>query len=80
MTRQSILNQIQDVFCSVFEQAELTINENTTANDIEKWDSLTHIVLVVEIEKIFDLKFLSSEMTSWKSVGEMIDSIESKID
>lgn len=79
MTRTEILKQIQDVFRDVLKQEDLMLNENSSANHIEKWDSLTHIILVVEIEKKFELKFLASEMTGWKNIGEMIDSISQKL-
>ena len=59
--------------------AKIEISEETSAADIEGWDSLTHIILIVETEKKFNVKFNSKEISNWKNVGEMILSIESKI-
>jgi acyl carrier protein len=77
MERSNILKGINDVFFDVIDE-ELSIIETTTANDVEEWDSLTHIQLVVGIEKLFKIRFTSSEIQSWKDVGEMIDCIEQK--
>lgn len=79
MSREEIISKIQDVFRDVFDNEEITVSESTSANDIEEWDSLTNIQLIVSIEHEFGIKFDSEEMTSWANVGEMAASIESKI-
>ena len=53
--------------------------KETTAADVAEWDSLTHIQLVVAVEKRFRVRFGSREILSWKCVGEMLDSIVAKI-
>ena len=79
MSREEIISKIRDVFRDVFDNEEITVSESTSANDIEEWDSLTNIQLIVSIEHEFGIKFDSEEMTSWANVGEMAASIESKI-
>ena len=79
MKRDDILNSVNEVFKDVLDDRNLIINEEDTSNDVDGWDSLTHIMLIVETEKKFNIKFLSTEMISWKNVGDMIDSIRKKL-
>ena len=58
---------------------KLIIKEEYNASDIDEWDSLTHILLVVETEKKLGVKFLSSEIANWKDIGAMISAIQAKI-
>lgn len=70
--------RLQEVFRDVFEDDEIEITEEMTADDIEEWDSLTHIQLVVAIEKEFGFKFTHTETISLKNVGELIALVNSK--
>lgn len=74
-----IINQLNEIFIDVLDLEELNLTRETTAHDIEEWDSLSHIMLIVSIEKKFKLRFTSREIQSWKNVGEMINCIEAKI-
>ena len=67
------------VFQDIFDDDTIIVNENTTSNDIEDWDSLEHINLVVAVEKEFDIKFNMNEVSTMKNVGEMVDIILSRI-
>jgi len=78
MNRTDVFNKVQEVFREVLEDEELIIKEDYNSEDIDDWDSLTHIMLVVEIEKTFNMRFLSSEISNWKDIGAMITAIESK--
>ena len=80
MTREEILKELNEVFQEVFDDESIIVNETTTANDIEDWDSLMHISLVNAVEKAFDVKFEMKDIVSWKNVGEMINTIESEQD
>lgn len=79
MDRQIIMEQIQNIFRDVFDDEELIVADSTSSDDIEEWDSLSHIQLVVAIEKAFGLKLTSKEILSWEDVGEMVDAIHAKL-
>jgi acyl carrier protein len=79
MERTEILKQTTDVFKDVLEDEKIVLQDRTTANDVEEWDSLNHIQLVVAIEKNFNIRFTSKEIQSWSNVGELIDCIKTKI-
>lgn len=78
MDKQNILGQINKIFVSILDNEDIKINESTMANDVDEWDSLTHIQLVVAIEKHFSIRFTSKEIQSWNNVGEMIKCIQEK--
>lgn len=69
------IEQFEELFREVLENDDIELSRETTAHDIDEWDSINHIYLVVEIEKHFGIKFSSSEILQWKNVGEMIDSV-----
>jgi acyl carrier protein len=77
-TREEALTQIIEVFKDVLDDQSITLSESTTASDVEDWDSLNHIQLVVAVEKKFKVRFTSKEIQSWANVGEMITCILSK--
>ena len=79
MENSQILNQLDNVFIDVLDNKDIRLNLNTTADDVDDWDSLNHIQLVVAIEKKFKIRFSSKEIQSWKNVGELVESIHSKI-
>ena len=79
MDRKQVIEQLQAIFCDVFDNDEIEITEDSVAEDIDEWDSLGHIQLVKELEKVFSIKFTSKEIMSWENVGEMIDSILNRI-
>lgn len=79
MQKEEIIKAVQDIFIDVLEDDDIVLNYNTTADDIEDWDSLNNILLIVEIEKKFKLKFKLEEIHSFKNVGEMCDYIFNKV-
>lgn len=79
MTREEAYSKLNEVFRDVFDDESIKVNDATTANDIEDWDSLEHINLVVAVEKCFGIKFNMGEVAKLKNVGEMTDLILSKV-
>lgn len=75
MTRTEVFDRLNQVFKDVFDDDSIVVNDTTTANDIEDWDSLIHITLISEIEDEFDVHFKMKEVTNMKNVGEMVDKI-----
>ena len=70
------LNKLESIFAEVLELNEITLEVGDTADDIEGWDSLNHIYIVVEIEKQFGIKFKSQQILVWKNVGDIIVDID----
>lgn len=79
MNREEVFEQLNDVFRDVFDDGEIVVNEDTTAEDIEDWDSLEHINLIVAVEKKFNIKFTMGEVNKFKNVGEMVDVIITRV-
>lgn len=79
MERNDILARIQEVFRDELEIDDLVLTDETTADDVEEWDSLSHVQLVVALEKAFNIKFTSREILSWDNVGDLVDCIGKKL-
>ena len=79
MEREQMLKQINDIFIDTLDNPSIIISESTTADDVEEWDSLSHILLIVAIEKHFKIRFTSQQIQSWNNVSEMLDCIYQKL-
>ena len=79
MTREEIYAGLDEVFQDVFDDENIHVTAETTANDIEDWDSLEHINLVVAVEAKFGVKFHMNEVVSFKNVGEMVDVLVQRV-
>lgn len=75
MTREYIAEKVQEIFRDIFDDDELVITDETNADDIEDWDSLEHISLIVAMEKEFNMKFDIKQVNKLENVGGMIDLI-----
>ena len=78
MIHEEITGTLKTVFQSVFEESDITITREMTAQDVESWDSLHHIQLISEVERAFKIKFKLREVMGMKSVGDLIDLIDRK--
>lgn len=75
MTREEVFEGLNEVFQDVFDDDTIEVHDETTADDIEDWDSFEHINLIVAIEKKFQIKFKMGEVSKLKDVSEMVDLI-----
>lgn len=75
---KNIYDLLEKVFCDVFDLEDITLNPLTTAADVPGWDSLSHVILIVAIEKEFNFKFNISEMMNMNNLGEMVKIIKGR--
>ena len=78
MEKTQVYSKLITVFREVFDEDELNLTPQTTAEDVDGWDSLSHIRLVLAVSKAFGVKFSASEIGNLKNVGEFADLIEKK--
>lgn len=78
MTRSELLEQINIIFKNTLDNEALVIEETTNANDVDEWDSLSHVLIVVEIEKHFKVRFTSREIRAWKNIRDVLNGLEEK--
>ncbi len=74
-----IMTELNGVFREMFEDESLSISRTTTANDVDGWDSITHMILITAVEKKFGINFSMADLARMNMVGDMADIIEKKI-
>jgi acyl carrier protein len=79
MESTEIYSRLTSVFHEVFDDDEIVARPELTAVDVEEWDSLKHIRLIISVEKAFQIRFAASEISNLKNVGELANLIQSKI-
>ena len=75
MTREEVYERLNAVFADVFDDPDIKVNDETTAADVDGWDSLVHITLIDSVEEEFDISFDMKTIVKLKNVGEMVDVI-----
>jgi acyl carrier protein len=78
MASTEVMSSLTRVFREVFEDETLSLSRSTTAQDVEGWDSLMHINLIVSIEREFKIRFTTREITTLRNVGDLMDLIAGK--
>lgn len=73
-----ILKRVGEIMADTFDLDDLTATRETTAGDVEEWDSLSHVRLIVAIERAFKIKFSNAEIERLRNVGGLVDAIASK--
>jgi acyl carrier protein len=79
MEKSEVISKLTAIFRSVFGDNSLVLNSELTANDVDRWDSLSHMILITEIEKVFSIRFKLKDLNKMRNVGDMIDIIISKL-
>lgn len=79
MERNEIIEKLTLIFRDVFTDTTLVLTNDMTANDVEKWDSLTHMLMINEVESTFGIKFKLKDLNKMKKVENLIDIIEAKL-
>ena len=72
----SITETLNQVFSMVFDDDTIQIRSDMTANDVDGWDSLSHIILITTVESKFDIRFTQKELLRQRNVGDMVADIE----
>lgn len=80
MTKEKIYVSLNEIFCDVFDDNSIVITDDTSAEDVEGWDSLEHVNLIVAIEQFYKIKMTVEEITGIRNVGEMVNIILEKVD
>lgn len=79
MERTEIIEKLTVVFHEVFNDNNIVLRDDMTAAEVEKWDSLTHMLMISKVEQVFQVKFKLKDLNKLKTVGDLIAIIESKL-
>lgn len=79
MERTEIVNRLTPIFRKVFNDESIEVTDNLTANDVAGWDSLSHMLLITEVENAFSIKFKLKDLNKMRNVGDMMDIIMTKL-
>jgi acyl carrier protein len=79
LTREQILEQLTQIFRSVFDDDDIRLSASTNANDIEEWDSLNQIKIILACEHAFKIKLNARKVNTLDNVGQMLDYLESEL-
>jgi acyl carrier protein len=77
--KAEVLSQVRDILADVLDLPDLQVTVETTAEDVEGWDSFNHINIVVAVESKFGIKFHTAEVEELRNVGDLVELIEKKL-
>lgn len=72
MNKVEIIEKLNAIFKEVFDDKSIIINDEMTANDVENWNSLTHMLLISKVEEVFNIKIKLKELNRLKTVGDIV--------
>lgn len=79
MEKQEILTTINAILCDIFNDPSLVITESTSAKNIPRWDSITHVNILMTVERTFKIRFSLGEIKQLRNVGEMVNLVSQKL-
>lgn len=79
MTRENIMLEVQEIFREVFDDEEIVLTEEMSSADLEDWDSIEHINIVLQLEQHFGIKVDMGEMVELNTIGNIVNIIEKKL-
>lgn len=79
MERNEIIAQVNQILISVLNHENFEISETLSATDVDGWDSLSHMIIISEVEKQFSITFKLKELNKMKNMGDMLDLISLKL-
>jgi len=79
MERLEIIEELTGIFREIFNDSTIVLSDSLTADDVATWDSLSHMLLITEIEDKFNIKFKLRELNKMKNVGALISIIQTKL-
>ncbi len=79
MEKREIIERLTAIFCEIFSDNTLVLNDDMTAADVENWDSLTHMMMITKVEEVFGIRFKLRELNKLKNVGDLCQIIMDKL-
>ena len=79
MEHKEVIEKLTQIFREVFSDNAIVLRDDMTADDVERWDSLSHMIMITTVEKEFGIKFKLKDLNKMKQVGDLLSIIESKL-
>lgn len=79
MNRNEIVERLTVIFRKVFNDSSIIITDTLSAEDVDTWDSLSHMLMISEVEKEFGVKFKLKDLNKMKQVGDLVSLIETRL-
>ena len=79
MTEAEVLQKLNEIFRDLFDLPDLELAYSMSADDIDEWDSVNHVMLVVQIEREFKIRFHTAEVEEMKNVGDLVELVLGKL-
>ncbi|MBQ0733113.1 acyl carrier protein [Aquimarina celericrescens] len=79
MSREEILSKVKEAFITVLEHDNFELRDETTADDVDGWESVTHMMIITEVEKSFGIKFKLMDLMNMNDIGDLLNTIKSEL-